>query len=94
MQKLTISHLRTQKTKIYFLSKGEKSNCLYFFSDMVESLKYFEFEQIFCKSFATKEYHPSGAGGTHSPPAMPHRLKNLEWPPGGPKMADGVWKWV
>ena len=22
-----------------------------------------------------KEYQPSGAGGTHSPPAMPHRLQ-------------------
>ena len=20
-------------------------------------------------------------------------LKNPKWPPGGPKMADGVWKW-
>merc|ERR1711954_140643 len=31
---------------------------------------------------------PSGAGGTRSPPATPHRL------PVGPKMADGVWKGV
>ena len=34
------------------------------------------------------KYQPSGAGGTHSPPATPHRL------PVGPKMADGVWKGV
>ena len=34
------------------------------------------------------EYQPSGAGGTCSPPATPHRL------PVGPKMADGVWKGV
>merc|ERR1711954_425999 len=31
---------------------------------------------------------PSGAGGTRSPPATPHRL------PVGPKMADRVWKGV
>ena len=34
------------------------------------------------------KYQPSGAGGTRSPPATPHRL------PGGPKMAEGVWKGV
>ena len=37
------------------------------------------------------KYQPSGAGGTRSPPATPHRLQNLKWPPVGPKMADGVW---
>ena len=44
------------------------------------------------------KYQPSGAGG-HSltacnaaPPATSHRLQNPKWPPGGPKMADGVWK--
>ena len=41
-----------------------------------------------------EKYQPSGAGGTRSPPATPHRLQNPKWPPGGPKMADGVWKWV
>ena len=40
------------------------------------------------------EYQPSGAGGTRSPPATPHRLQNPKWPPGAPKMADGVWKGV
>ena len=40
------------------------------------------------------KYQPSGAGGTRSPPATPHRLQNPKWPPGGPKMADGVWKGV
>ena len=35
-----------------------------------------------------------GEGGTRSPPATPHRLQNPKWPPGGPKMADGVWKGV
>ena len=40
------------------------------------------------------EYQPSGAGGTRSPPATPHRLKNPKWPLGGSKMADGVWKGV
>merc|ERR1712013_831417 len=34
------------------------------------------------------KYQPSGTGGTHSPPATPHRL------PVGPKMADGVWKGI
>ena len=36
----------------------------------------------------------SGEGGTRSPPAMPHRLQNPKWPPGGPKMAKGAWKGV
>ena len=40
---------------------------------------------------AHTKYQPSGAGGTRSPPATPHRLQT-KWPPGGPKMADGVWK--
>ena len=40
------------------------------------------------------QYQPRGKGGTRSPPAMPHRLKNPKWPSGGPKMADGVWKGV
>ena len=40
------------------------------------------------------QYQPSGEGGARSPPATPHRLQNPKWPPGGPKMADGVWKGV
>ena len=40
------------------------------------------------------KYQPSGEGGARSPPATPHRLQNPKWPPGGPKMADGVWKGV
>ena len=40
------------------------------------------------------EYQPRGAGGTRSPPAMQYHLQNPKWPPGGPKMADGVWKGV
>ena len=36
----------------------------------------------------------SGAGGTRLLPATPHRLKNPKWLPGGPKIADGVWKGV
>ena len=39
-------------------------------------------------------YQPSGEGGTRSPPATPHRLQNPKWPPGGPKMANEVWKSV
>ena len=34
------------------------------------------------------DHQPTGKGGTRSPPANP------KWPPGGPKMADGVWKGV
>ena len=41
-----------------------------------------------------RKHQPSGEGGTRSPPATPHRLQNPKWPPGGPKMADGVWKGV
>ena len=40
------------------------------------------------------KYQPSGEGGARSPPATPHRLQNPKWPPGGPKMVDGVWKGV
>ena len=40
------------------------------------------------------KYQPSGEGGTRSPPATPHHLQNPKWPPGGPKMAEGVWKGV
>ena len=40
------------------------------------------------------KYQPSGEGGARSPPATPHRLQNPKWPPGGPKMAEGVWKGV
>ena len=40
------------------------------------------------------KYQPSGEGGAPYPPATPHRLQNPKWPPGGPKMADGVWKGV
>ena len=31
---------------------------------------------------------------SNSLPATPQRLQNPKWPPGGPKMADGVWKGV
>ena len=43
---------------------------------------------IFWPRIVSNQYQPSGAGGTRSPPATPHRL------PVGPKMADGVWKGV
>ena len=39
-----------------------------------------------------EEYQPSGAGETRSPRTTPHRLKNPKWPPGGLKIANGVWK--
>ena len=42
----------------------------------------------------SQKYQPSGEGGTRSPPATPHRLQNPKWPPGGPKMPEGVWKGV
>ena len=31
----------------------------------------------------TVKYQSSGEGGTRSPPATPHRLRNSKWPPGG-----------
>ena len=51
---------------------------------------------IVCRIFKPipLKYQPSGAGGTRSPPATPHRLQNPKWLPVGPKMADGVWKGV
>ena len=47
-----------------------------------------------CSYEIKKEYQPSGEGGTRSPPATPHRLQNRKCPPGGPKMANRVWKGV
>ena len=44
------------------------------------------------KDICEQEYQPSGIGGTRSLPATPCRLQNPKWLPGGPKMADGVWK--
>ena len=46
---------------------------------------------VCCK---VSQYQPSGEGGARSPPATPHRLQNPKWLPGGPKMADEVWKGV
>ena len=44
---------------------------------------------------ATRENSPwCGEGGALSLPATLHRLQNPKWPPGGPKMTDGVWKGV
>ena len=40
------------------------------------------------------KYQPSSEGGARSPSATPHRLQNPKLPPGGPKMAEGVWKCV
>ena len=40
------------------------------------------------------KYHPSGDGGTRSPPATMHRLQNPKWSVGDSEMADGVWKGV
>ena len=39
-----------------------------------------------------KIYQPSGARGTRSPHAMPHRLQNPKWLLGGHKIAAGVRK--
>ena len=46
------------------------------------------------KNKKEKKYQPSGEVGACLPPATPHRLQNPKWPPGGPKMAEGVWKGV
>ena len=40
------------------------------------------------------EYQPSREGGARSPLVTLHSLQNPKRPPGGPKMADGVWKGV
>ena len=54
------------------------------------------FEQFIKTAIQQKvnEYQPSGEGGTRSLPATPQRLQNPKWPPGGPKIAEGVWKGV
>ena len=38
--------------------------------------------------FFLKNTIPAALGGTRSPPAMPHCLQILKWPPGGPKISD------
>ena len=50
--------------------------------------------KLLCSFRELMKYQPSGEGGARSPPATPHRLQNPKWPPGGPKMAEGVWKGV
>ena len=63
--------------------------------DKITSCDIFELTEhnIRCCKHSQK-YQPSGKGGTRSPPATPHHLQNAKWPPGGPIMADGVWKGV
>ena len=50
--------------------------------------------KILCFSISYYQDQPSGEEGTRSPPATLHRPQNQKWRPGGPKMADGVWKGV
>ena len=38
------------------------------------------------------KYQPSNAGSTRSPSEMLQHLQNQKLPPGGPKMADRVWR--
>ena len=40
------------------------------------------------------QYQHSGEGGTRSSPAMLYCMQNPICPPGGLKMAEGVWKGV
>ena len=53
---------------------------------------------LFNFNVLTSKYQPSGAGGTRSLPATPHRLQRLTAcntsPPNLSKMADGAWKYV
>ena len=56
--------------------------------------KFYRDYLIFSQNENKDKYQPSGTWGTRSPPATPHHLQNSKWPPGGPKMADGVWKGV
>ena len=71
----------------------------FFGPNWLQKMAIMAFNSIFmhnCKPpyLRSTQYQPSGKGGTRSPPATPHRLQNPKWPPGGPKMADGVWKGV
>ena len=43
-------------------------------------------KEDFFGSIHILQYQPSGARGTHTPPATPHHLQNPKWPPGGSKM--------
>ena len=47
-----------------------------------------------CKIPAQRRRGRSLTACNAAPPATPHRLQNPKWPPGGPKMAEGVWKGV
>ena len=51
-------------------------------------------EKLIRRRKKEEEYQPSGARGTRSMPATPHRLQNPKWTLWDPKMADGVWKGV
>ena len=59
-----------------------------------EDLKKKMCEFFFSRKFANNSWSKYQPSGTRSPPATPHRLQNPKWPPGGPKMAEGVWKGV
>ena len=62
------------------------------YQELLMLLQFF-YHNVGSNNFESK-YQPSGEGGTRSAPATPRRLQNPIWPPGGSKMADGVWKGV
>ena len=62
--------------------------------DLKEHIEKVHARKVIACEYCEQIYQPSGAGGTRSPPSTPHRLQNPKWRPGGPKMADVVWKGV
>ena len=70
--------------KTFLSQKNLGANILVVSKEIMTVIK----KKPWLKDRNVKKYQPSGAGGTRSPPATPHRL------PVGPKMADGVWKGV
>ena len=72
--------------RVTLKERVSKNGILYLSSDPLAPSQRWKRKEI--------EYQLSGKGGTRSPPATPHRLRNQKWPPGRPQMADGVWKGI
>ena len=88
MQKMDYTQNMPKYAKYAHMQKKQKMQKL----QNIKNTKKIRDQKDLNKFRYKKKYQPSGEGGACSLPAKPHRLQNPKWPPGGPKMADGVWK--
>ena len=65
----------------------KKQHALYLYYEILKVLPSSAFVH---DSRIRSKYQPSRGGGTCSTPAKPHCLQNPKWPPGSPKIADGL----